>query len=588
MELRELNMQGLPGLPGPFTITGQPGLNLILGPNGSGKTSFVRAALAILWPDDNNSGRLAAVWREGDGIWHASCADGRHVQWQHDGQPHEPPPLPPVDQSASFRLGLLDLLKLAADRSDTGLARAIRNQMAGGYDLGALLAAEKITGREGQTAATVLKDAEQQVADLRRRQQELQKDEAGLVALTRRAQAARAASGRADALKGVKDAIEKRAAFQAVSSRLAAGFPAIMDRLRAEDSRNLKMWRTRQHDLAEQRAETQRELERSRRQLDNAGLRDGGPASTVLDTARKLIEQAHRLAADLRRARADHAAAEAALDRARLSLAPWGLPDPGLAFDREALRKTARDMQSLLEARAQRDGLDRVLASAVLQVPETSAPAFEILSTGRRALQSWLGAKRERRWPWVPLAAGLALVGLGIARQPWSSAEGEPIGWIALLAGIVTLAAGSIPRLLATDTRRARLAFGETGLPEPDVWTDPEVRRRLAELADQEVEALLERQRQRLREELNPLRDQAARAAGDDQPSERLDGAELLYRSAAYCEALSVCDETEARCRLLGDDLAQIIAAVGNDLAAWSSDAPAREAGDLQAMETAV
>jgi len=229
MELRELRLEQVPGLPAPLKLEGKPGLNLILGPNGSGKSTLTRSALGLLWPDESDRGHLSAVWRHGDATWHAARAGGQAVVWQREGQPHPPPALPHPDQATSFRLGLLDLLKLEADPSDQGLARAIRNQMAGGFDLGALAPARTVTGAEGRNEARDLARAEEQVRTLRIRQRTLQEDEARLARLNDQLQAAQAAAARAEALSQAGLAAAAQASAQTAATELAANFPPLVE-----------------------------------------------------------------------------------------------------------------------------------------------------------------------------------------------------------------------------------------------------------------------------------------------------------------------------------------------------------------------
>ena len=233
MELRELRVHRLPGLDDPFAITGHPGLNLILGPNGSGKSSLCRAALGLLWPDETGAGHLVeATWDLDGTVWLSERAGGPAVQWQHDGDSSPPPSLPPVRDAGIYRLGVLDLLKSAADTTDQALAAEIRRQLAGGIDLHAVRSAFTWTRREGQTQAQTLVDVRKEVRGLREQQRELAAEESRLEDLESRRAAAVDAASRHQALKIGRDLATAMRELQAATERLAV-FPAVMSRLHA-------------------------------------------------------------------------------------------------------------------------------------------------------------------------------------------------------------------------------------------------------------------------------------------------------------------------------------------------------------------
>lgn len=585
MELRELRLERLPGLPQPFSLTGASGLNLVLGPNGSGKSSLTRAALGLLWPDDGGERRCVAIWQDGAVTWRAAQTGVRQVFWQRDGQPHPPPELPPAHQAACFRLGLLDVLKLQADPGDTGLARAVRNQLAGGYDLRALLdAARPASPQKLAGLVRAVDDAERTVGKLRADRRQLRDDETRLGDLRAALQAAKEAAERAEALRLAADVRAADAEHAAAVARIAATYPAAMDRVHADDGETLKRLRERQQDEAEADREAAKAIAAAEQDLVAARLPDGGPPPAALEAAKEHLAEARQIAGRRDEAALAAARAAATVDQARGQLAPWGEPAPDQAVDRARLRSQAGEVKALLQAVAARDALDRLLSLAALQTNDASAASVPALAAARRALLDWLAAASERRWPWLPLAAAAALLVLGLGLQPWSGAARSWVGWAALAAGLLAAAGCCWPRLRRPRSRRACETFAETGVAEPAPWTDTEVRKHLVRLGEQETAAAFAALRKQLREDLAATRDREAQKTADVDPTERLDAVEWLHRNAAYHEALKARDEANAEFVHLSREIDARLAVVRRALSAWLAE----PADSIEAFEGAV
>ena len=125
MILTHLDIRRLPGIDRPFALQPRPGVNLIVGPNASGKSSTARAVRDLLWPARHDGGVrwLRAVFRDGDDELTVTC-DGPLPAWSRGGAPVPPPALPPAHLADCYRLTATDLLG-AANALDRDLAAAI-------------------------------------------------------------------------------------------------------------------------------------------------------------------------------------------------------------------------------------------------------------------------------------------------------------------------------------------------------------------------------------------------------------------------------------------------------------------------------
>ena len=137
-----------------------PGLNLLVGPNGSGKTSVMNAARAVLWGTPKlPHAELVTVWDDGRDTWRAALVGGA-AGWQRGGVDVPPPEVPDAALAASWVVGLRELL--TGGETEQALLERVRRQMAGGYDLTGLLegyAGKRWPGRAEQKALREQRDA---------------------------------------------------------------------------------------------------------------------------------------------------------------------------------------------------------------------------------------------------------------------------------------------------------------------------------------------------------------------------------------------------------------------------------------------
>ncbi|MEZ4386229.1 MAG: hypothetical protein R3D98_01375 [Candidatus Krumholzibacteriia bacterium] len=584
MELRELRIQQLPGIAGPFTLTGAAGLNLVLGPNGSGKSSLCRAALGLLWPDRHAGGLVSARWSDGPTVWLAERAGGNRVTWQKDGLPADPPGLPSSVQAGAFHLGVLDLLKPAADRDDQALAQAVRRQLAGGFDLPALLAGEVVSGKEGHAEKRRFEAAQQSVQRWRQTRRDLADDEARLDDLRPRRQAAHIASEHARALAAALALVEARGHAESVAHELTTRFPAAMAELRPEHLERLVDLRSRQRRIADDLVEQRRRHDAAAAAVAATGLAGRVPEPATLDAVRDALARARELTQDLADLSTQIDAAAGALTAAAADLAPWADAEPESALSPAALRAAARLAGEIVAATAEREGLQRLHDHEDLQASAPVTPSRESLLAGRRAALDWLAAGHERRWSWPALLGGAALATVGVLARPWSDGT---LGWLWLGLGGGLLVWFAIDGWRRPATRRALDDHRAAGIEAPPRWRDAVVRRQIDHLIQQELALGHHERREALRHRLAADREEvdaklAALLAADRAPAgghvagvdpeRRIEMVEMLERSAEHRRARQRHTELTSRQDGLEAELARLLDTVAVALAPWPDD----------------
>jgi exonuclease SbcC len=579
MELRELRIGRLPGIDRGFTVRGEAGLNLIVGPNGSGKTSLTNAVLGLLWPGGASTADVGATWKSGDSVWTATRTAST-VAWQRDGQPAQAP-TPPGVHAGAYRLGILSLLKQDHDADDAALARSIRNQLAGGYDLPGLAGRWSQTPEGARKAGGEVREARQNLQASQAERAKLADQENRLPDLRRQLVRAKAAQRDVEVLEAVRGLRDARIAADDAEAALNNSYPAAMARLTENDPRRLDALR---RSLADHNADADsaaRDAGEAARRREAAALPDGGPDDETFETAINHRETADALAVKLADAEVALAAAEAGAARAAAQLAPWDIPADDDPVDPAALRTAAANMAKNLEGAARRKALQQLLDHELWQTAAIDDDPAKVRA-GRDALLTALSAghDRSRPRPWPAVAAAVVLLGVGLWLQPWS---GHPAGWPALAGALAVLGWALVPRSGGDKAGRARNDFEATGLPGPSNWSVGAVRKRLAELDETMATLDMQARRHELRAALKTLHQSEAAPSVEGQDATP-DATELIFRTAAYHEARRRAAEARTAFDRLASDLDGHVTAAADLVAPWVGERPT----DIAALKAAL
>lgn len=460
-----------------------PGVNIIHGPNASGKSTLARALQALCWPELLRDARAELNGRfvlEG-AAWQAHFDTG-HVAYQRDGVEAAPPRLAPPDQRDRYYLALHDLLHATNER----LAQAILEAAAGGYNVEAArdaLGFRRARPRHNRTAKT-LQAARRTLQAARQQEEDVWAHRREIEALQAQRQAAREAEARLGALEQVQVVQAQQRTVHEARQAVQA-FPAAMAQLEGGEQEALEQRRTEEQTLASTLEDARRKRAAAASQRAASSLPADGLPEGTLTTLSKQVDalaeaeaQVDRAEAAVRGARAkraeEWARIEGALDE-----------DHARAIDVEAINDVAqwaREAETVRARRTMLADLERMLVDA----DEDETP--DDLEEGIRLLRQWLGAQaagastgRARKAPYLVVTgsvlAALAAIGLGLFVHP--------IGWALLgVAALLLVAYGMATRgaSSADDASVYRRDFERLQLPGPDRWAEEPVQARLRAL----------------------------------------------------------------------------------------------------------
>ena len=493
IRLRRLTVRRAPGLPDGVELPSLgPGLNLVLGPNASGKSTLVRTFGSLLWPDGATTDLLTAAELESDAGRATGTLEYGRVRWD-----PAPPVLPPAEVRTLLSLDLRSLLDAGA--ADARFAQRVAVELAAGYDLEAALAAlPPPSSRAGQLQRKL--DAARK--ELRRREtqaEELARREGALRELRHQLEDARQARELARLAHDAAELAQARHELERLSARLAE-LPAGLDALREDDETALARLSDRLRATGKEIEKLRRRLEDDRTTAEELRLPGPKPAPHEIETWRERVRRLADTERDLDARRTALAEARSREAATRNALGSW--EPPGASLPREALDR----IEAALDERERLRAALREAEAAVAQWEgdagdgDADPTAAERLGRAVEALRAWLRAaplERVPAWPgWLAVITGatagaVALAGLAPGAAPWLLAAGALLAG----AGIGSLATRALLRRAggtpAADTER-RAAGAATA---PERWEEPSVRealeraegeldrRRLAELA---------------------------------------------------------------------------------------------------------
>ena len=492
MRLRKLLIRKLPGIEPGFTF--EPpgaGVNLVVGPNASGKSSLTRALKYLLGNRKGDPPALSLEAELDDGAtrWQVT-RNGSQIAWRRDGEPAlEGPALPGADQIGLYRLSVEHLLD-ADDAGDKDLAGLMRKELLGNCDLDALRSAiQPASGsRFGRSDAKALDAAASARLQVQNRYAALQRDEETLPDLQRRIEIARDAGKQHDRLN---QALTLAAATDARLKRdeQIKRFPPEMAGLRGDEVDRFDGHEKKADKLREELLARRREREAAVADLERTGLAQAAPAGEHVQAAAGKLRTLDTLKADRKNAGAGAVKAEADAQDARAQLGGSGEPPRIDASTCQRAEEIARKLigaqQRLAELRTQLE-----LAGEAPDPREVDR-----LRDGARALRDWLASRGAETEPAAAAPAWLAwfaAAGAAAAGGLAAYAQAVPAALVAVLAALLATAAAAglwrvrqRPTAASSPTADAERRYRDTGLDAPARWKEAAVRQHLRDMEDE-------------------------------------------------------------------------------------------------------
>ena len=497
-----------------------PGVNLVHGPNGSGKTTALLAAQEALWPGRTGLERptLRARLAEDDAHWDVDLDAGHLVTCARDGvQAKAPQPSPPEARSR-YRLALHELI--AAE--DSAFATTIVTESQGGFDLAGAARdlGFKVSRGAGRNESKEVVGQRARVQETRSLQERLDLEAAGLAGLREQRREAVAAQQEVEALSRSLEHAVAAGACAALETQLA-DLPPELARLKGDEAERLAA-------IDQSRASTEQairdarlERDRAKDELGAVKLPATGVDPQILRDLQAQQRQAQELETALARQRPELEEASAQERQGRQKLSTVLAPDRLSAL--QALHLAPLDELARQADRVRAEGAVLDERRRWLET-RGAAPSpmgdEDRLRRGVAALQEWLASTsatgtEPSQTSWTGLAASAVLSVLGlilalVVHAAWA---------LASLAGVVLLGMELASRRrrspatpVGADPRAVhQQSYEATQLPAPERWEVAAVQDCVRSLIAGFASLELEKELAERRRELQPALEAHAR-----------------------------------------------------------------------------
>ena len=494
------------------------GVNIIYGPNASGKSTLGRAIHYLLQAEERPHDISLHAMLELDATPLSLDYNMGRIQCQKraDGSELDCPTLAPRELGNRYLLALHDLIS-----AETGqdLAQGITRELAGGYDISQ--ASGELDYQDRAPRPKKLIDAyevsRKHYDTVQDRQAVLLAEQSRLAQLRNQQQTAQDALLQRQWIKKARECLETRAQLEYAQERVA-GFPPGIELVTRHDAQQLQKLQETLDAQQQQHQSEQQRLNEARAQLQRSGLPDAGLPAELVPALRRKVEGLAGRRAEIKRQQGEAATAQTALTQALREINPHvdlveaDAIDPAML---DALFSFARQLEKIRADQAHASALQQWLGG------DPPAQNAETLPHSIRLLYRWLALEEAAAEPgppglWSRWAPGLATTLVGLAMGSFVDAT-----WYLLLLAAAGLLAWTFWTRRKTgpslgDRRDAlRREYESQAVERPASWSTEQILSHIQTLQRQHAEARLAEEKRIKWSDLQPRLDDLKRRAAE-------------------------------------------------------------------------
>ncbi|MCF7791632.1 MAG: AAA family ATPase [Victivallales bacterium] len=290
MELKTVKINRLPGIFDRFSLKNlQKGINIIYGPNGSGKTSICNLVKTSLWEKKaKNLSDTDAVleWADSETKYNTDIFNS--VKWN-SSDSGGAPSVPAENLAECFHISISEMFD-SSHNTEVEIAKKIYTEMSGGCDFNILKEKNKIPPRALKKEIAEYEQLIKEKRKLENIQDGLAEKQDKIAILKKEQMEAVKAGKKLSELEQIDAYLELQNSLNRTENKLDA-FPEIMDRLTGDELDTLKKLKKEIFSTNEKIRKTEKEIGKAEKELSELELPPDCPSKDDLALAQKIISR---------------------------------------------------------------------------------------------------------------------------------------------------------------------------------------------------------------------------------------------------------------------------------------------------------
>ncbi|MCC5905731.1 MAG: hypothetical protein JJU13_05980 [Balneolaceae bacterium] len=273
--IKELNIHKIAGFPrglSPYKNL-SPQINIIAGPNASGKSTTAKAIQKLVWRNQTDGLQIDGNVRIAEEPW-AIRIDSNRINVQRNGKESDLTGLPAVEEQSRYMLALHELVAV----KEKNLAQQIIRESIGGFDLDK--AKDKLGYSDGikKSSSRELKEyaeVNRLVKEQKGKQEELKKEQERLAGLYQEKEKAEEAAKLKELYAKLVEYLDAKLSFEQQKERFE-GFPKVLERVTGEEYQTIVKLETEISKAKGANEKAEENISENQKVLDQLKIPEGG------------------------------------------------------------------------------------------------------------------------------------------------------------------------------------------------------------------------------------------------------------------------------------------------------------------------
>lgn len=514
-----LRIDRLPGFPDGLKLLGpqerfHKGINIVFGPNASGKSSSARLIQALIWQDPEPGIRAYATANSGEDHWDTHIENGS-ASLQKDGNPSSLTGAPSYELRDRYMLALHELIR--ADDED--LAEQIAREAIGGFDLEKASKELELSYNKRSKQIREYRNYESIKGTHQKKlqeQEELREAEKELEKLRAEKEEAEKSLKIKELYEKALEALKAREELKEAQEELERS-PKVLENADGQETEDRRKLDERIETLEEKLRDAELERKKQEEKLEQLRTPAGTVDQKVLDELESRIE---RLRASEKRIGELNEQTEALREKeaeALRAIGPELDPEGWKGIEPPDIKELKSSLQKAQQVRSEKEVLEKRI-----KILQESPEGAEMESSDPDTLKEGVRALRDRLLAEGDEGVGVkwifTLFGIGILNgflAFWLGTIGLLIGTALLaLVGVFLYLRGSNKE---GERKKSESDFSKTGLREPETWERGAIEKRLEELEENWQQLLHQRAREQEKEHELRVRKERLEELGQEE-----------------------------------------------------------------------